>query len=240
MTLKEGDYITAIDGTPIAPGDNYWPLLDAPVNEYVTVTVARATAGAAAREVRLRSIASTANLGRRPAVPRNRAVVDKATNGQIAYVHIRSMDQPSLVRFQNEIDQFWNKKGIIVDIRYNGGGNTDQQLIDILERRPYESWNSRYGAPSWGRRPRQAIAGPKVMLINWRSASDSEVTPMAFSSWGSAAWSAIRRPRPSSQPGQYALINGGIDPHARLARRHLRPDEAEQLRDQSRELRRGA
>jgi len=72
-----------------------------------------------------------------------------------------------------EINEFWDKKGIVVDIRYNGGGNIDQELLDILERTPYEYWNNRWGSRTWGRRPRQAIAGPKVMLINWRSASDT-------------------------------------------------------------------
>ena len=74
-------------------------------------------------------------------VATNRDVVEKDTKGEIAYVHIRSMDQPSLVRFHNEIDRFSNKKGIIVDIRYNGGGNIDQEIIDILERQPYQFWN---------------------------------------------------------------------------------------------------
>ena len=45
----------------------------------------------------------------------------KATGGQIAYVHIRSMSAGPLKRFQNEISEFWDKKGIVVDIRYNGG-----------------------------------------------------------------------------------------------------------------------
>ena len=94
------------------------------------------------------------------------------------------MDQPSLERFQNEIDRFWQKKGIIVDIRYNGGGNIDQELLDILERRPYLFSNNRNGARTWGRRPRQAIAGPKVMMINQRSVSDAEVTPMGFRTLG--------------------------------------------------------
>jgi tricorn protease len=119
------------------------------------------------------------------------------------------MNQPSLVRFQNEVDQFWNKKGIIVDIRYNGGGNTDQQIIDLLERRPYEYWNSRWGAPEWGRRPRQAIAGPKVMLINWRSASDSEVTPMAFKQLGLGHLVGNPTSAAVIATGSYALINGG-------------------------------
>ena len=90
------------------------------------------------------------------------------------------MSRGPLERFKNEINQYWNKNGMIIDIRYNGGGNIDQELIDILERRPYEYWNYRMGGRAAGRRPRQAIAGPKVMLINWRSASDSEVTPQGF------------------------------------------------------------
>ncbi len=212
VNIKVGDYVTAIDGTPIKAGDNYWQLLNSPLNDYVTVSVASSPGGAAGagkRDVRLRSIASMNALKYEEWVRKNREMVDKATNGEIAYVHIQAMNQPSLVRFQNEVDQFWQKKGIIVDIRYNGGGNTDQQIIDLLERRPYEYWNSRWGAPSWGRRPRQAIAGPKVMLINMRSGSDSEVTPMAFKQLGLGRLVGNPTSAAVIATGSYALINGG-------------------------------
>ncbi len=209
LNLKMGDYVLAIDGVQVRAGENYWPLLNSPLNEYVDLTVATTAAGAGSRDVRIRSTASLNAIKYEAWVKKNRDTVDKATNGEIAYVHIQSMDQPSLTRFQNEIDQFWNKKGIIVDIRYNGGGNTDQQIIDILERRPYEYWNSRWGAPEWGRRPRQAIAGPKVMLVNWRSASDSEVTPQAFRDLKLGR--IVGNPTSAAviATGSYALINGG-------------------------------
>jgi tricorn protease len=209
VNIKVGDYVTAIDGTPIKAGDNYWQLLNSPLNEYVTVSVASAPTGAGKRDVRLRSIASLNTLKYDEWVRKNREFVDKATGGQIAYVHIQAMNQPSLVKFQNEVSQFWNKKGIIVDIRYNGGGNTDQEIIELLSRKPYEYWNSRWGAPSWGRRPRQAIAGPKVMMVNWRSASDSEVTPMAFKQLNLGR--VVGNPTSAAviATGSYALINGG-------------------------------
>jgi len=209
LTLKVGDYVLAIDGVQVRAGENYWPLLNSPLNEYVDLTVAASADGTGSREVRIRSVASLNAVKYEAWVKKNREIVDKATNGEIAYVHIQSMNQPSLVRFQNEIDQYWNKKGIIVDIRYNGGGNTDQQIIDILERRPYEYWNSRWGAPEWGRRPRQAIAGPKVMMINWRSASDSEVTPQAFRDLKLGR--IVGNPTSAAviATGSYALINGG-------------------------------
>jgi tricorn protease len=209
IDLEVGEYITAINGTPIKAGDNYWTLLNSPLNEYVTVTAAASPAAAEAREIRLRSVTSLSNIKYEEWVKKNRDLVDRLTDGQIAYVHIRSMNQPSLVRFQNEVTQFSNKKGIIVDIRYNGGGNTDQQIIDLLERRPYEYWNSRWGGRAWGRRPRQAIAGPKVMLINWRSASDSEVTPMAFKQLGLGRLVGNPTSAAVIATGSYALLNGG-------------------------------
>ncbi len=209
LTLKVGDYVLAIDGVQVRAGENYWPLLNSPLNEYVQLSVATTPAGADARDVRIRSVASLNALKYEEWVEKNRAFVDKATNGEIAYVHIQAMNQPSLVKFQNEVNQFWNKKGIIVDIRYNGGGNTDQEIIDILKRRPYQYWNNRWGAPEWGRRPRQAIAGPKVMMINARSASDSEVTPQAFRDLGLGR--IVGNPTSAAviATGSYSLINGG-------------------------------
>ena len=209
LGLKTGDYVLAINGTRLKAGDNYWALLNSPLNDYVAVTVAAAPQGGQERTLRIRAVNSLSALKYEEWVRKNRETVDKATGGQIAYVHIQSMNQPSLVKFQNEIDQFWNKKGIIIDIRYNGGGNIDQELIDILERRPYEYWNSRWGAPEWGRRPRQLIAGPKVMMINARSGSDSEVTPMAFKQLGLGH--IVGNPTAAAviATGSYALINGG-------------------------------
>jgi tricorn protease len=209
LNLKVGDYVLAIDGRPIKAGDNYWALLNDPLNEYVTFKVASTPAGADARDVRIRTVASLNDVKYREWVERNREFVDKESNGQIAYVHIQSMNQPSLKIFQNEIDQYWNKKGLIVDIRFNGGGNIDQELLDILERRPYEFWNNRWGARTWGRRPRQMVVGPKVMLINWRSASDSEVTPMGFRDLGLGR--IVGNPTNASviATGSYGLINGG-------------------------------
>jgi tricorn protease len=208
LDLKVGEYVLAIDGESIKAGDNYWSLLNSPLNEYVTITAAASPTGAS-RKLRIGTVTSLNNIKYEEWVEKNREIVDKETKGQIAYVHIRSMNQPSLRKFENEINQFSNKRGIIVDIRFNGGGNIDQQLIDILERRPYEFWNSRWGARTWGRRPRQAIAGPKVMLINYRSGSDSEVTPMAFRQLELGRLVGNPTAAAVIATGSYRLINGG-------------------------------
>lgn len=209
LGLAAGDYVLAIDGQEVKAGDNYWKILSTTVNEYIPVKVAKSATGENARTVRIASVTSLTDIKYEEWVATNRETVEKDTKGDIAYVHIRAMDQPSLARFRNEIDRFSNKKGIVVDIRYNGGGNIDQEIIDILERQPYQFWNQRTGSRTWGRRPRQAIAGPKVMMINARSGSDSEVTPMAFRQLGLGR--IVGNPTSAAviATGSYTLINGG-------------------------------
>jgi tricorn protease len=209
ITLAVGEYVLAIDGQDVKAGDNYWKILSATVNEYVPVRVAKTPDGREARTIRIATVTSLTDIKYEEWVTDNRDAVERATNGQIAYIHIRAMNQPSLSRFEDEIDRFSNRRGVIIDIRYNGGGNIDQQLIDILERRPYEYWNNRSGVPTWGRRPRQAVVGPKVMMVNWRSASDAEVTPMAFRDLGLGR--IVGNPTSAAviATGSYPLINGG-------------------------------
>jgi tricorn protease len=209
LDLKIGDYVLAIDGQDVKAGDNYWKILSTTSNEYIPVKVAKTATGDGAKVVRLATVTNLANIKYEEFVANNRDIVDQATKGDIAYVHIRAMDQPSLTRFQNEIDRYWNKKGIIIDVRYNTGGNIDEELLDIIERRPYMYTNPRNGARTWGRRPQQAIAGPKVMLINQRSFSDGEATPMGFRTLGLGRIVGTPTAGGVIWTGSYALINGG-------------------------------
>jgi len=207
--LNIGDYVMSIDGQALRAGDNYWKNLNHAINDYVAVGIKSNLSSADVREVRIKTENSLRNIKYEEWIKKNRNFVEKVTDKQIAYVHIRSMNRSSLRKFENEINQFHNRKGIVVDIRYNGGGNIDQQLLDILERRPYEYWNNRWGSRKMGRRPRQAIAGPKVILINWRSASDSEVTPMGFRDLGLGRIVGTPTYGAVIATGSYRLINGG-------------------------------
>ncbi|HLA90186.1 MAG TPA: S41 family peptidase [Gemmatimonadaceae bacterium] len=209
LDIAVGDYVLAIDGKDVKAGDDYWKILSSTENEYVPVKVAKTADGANAKTVRIATAASMTDVRYEEWVENNRDSVEKATGGEIAYVHIRAMNQPSLERFQNEIDRFWQKKGIIVDIRNNGGGNIDQELLDILERQPYQFWNNRSGARTWGRRPRQAIVGPKVLMINARSVSDAEVTPQGFRALNLGRIVGNPTSAQVIATGSYALINGG-------------------------------
>jgi tricorn protease len=186
FNVKVGEYVTAINGTRVGAKDNYWKLLTGPLNEWVTVSVAAAPDApqAQARDLRIRTIASMTDLKYTDWVARNRAYVDSVSGGKIAYFHMRGMNQPVLDQLKQEIDQYFYKQGMILDVRYNGGGNIDQELMDVLLRRPYEYTWTKTGSPMWGRRPQQLIAGPQVMMTNWRSNSNAEMVPHAFKQLG--------------------------------------------------------
>jgi len=211
LDINVGDHVFAIDGKEVKAGDNYWKLLNHTVNDFVTVKIGSEPDGngKGVRECRIETVTSLRNIKYEEWVEKNRKYVEQLTGGEIAYMHIRSMNQTSLRRVEDELNKYWLKKGVVVDIRYNGGGNIDEPLLDILERRPYGYVNNRWGARTWGRRHRQTIAGPKVMLINMRSFSDSEMTPSGFR--------VLNLGRIVGNPtgagviwtGSYTLINGG-------------------------------
>jgi tricorn protease len=186
LNVKAGDYLLAINGTKLGPNDNYWKHLTGVLNEWVTVTVAAAPDAPAAqqRDVRIRTISSLSNLKYDDWVARNRAFVDSVSGGKIAYFHMRGMNQQVLDQLTQDIDQYFYKQGMILDVRYNGGGNIDMQLMDVLLRKPYQYTWTKTGSPVWGRRPQQLIAGPQVMMTNWRSNSNAEMVPHAFKHLG--------------------------------------------------------
>jgi len=186
LAVKTGDYVLAINATRVGRTDNYWKLLTGLLNEWVTVTVAARPDAPAAeqRNLRIRTVSSLSNIKYEDWVARNRAFVDSVSGGKIAYFHMRGMNQPVLDRLTQEIDQFFHKQGMIIDVRYNGGGNIDMQLMDVLLRKPYQYTWTKTGSPVWGRRPQQLIAGPQVMMTNWRSNSNAEMVPHAFKALG--------------------------------------------------------
>ena len=58
--------------------------------------------------------------------------MEKASKGEVGYLHIRSMDAPSLRRFERDLVENHDKKALIIDQRFNPGGGIDQELLEIL------------------------------------------------------------------------------------------------------------
>jgi tricorn protease len=112
-------------------------------------------------------------------VEKRKLMVEKLSNGEIGYMHLRQMDTAALQKFQEELAENRDKKALILDERFNGGGGIDQELLQILnQRKPYEATRVRDSVEIL--RPSQAFFGPMVLLQNERSSSDAEMFPEGF------------------------------------------------------------
>jgi tricorn protease len=139
-------------------------------------------------------------------VKERREQVDKFSGGRVGYLHIKAMDQPSLAKFKKELAEFRHKEGLVIDQRWNGGGNIEQELLAILVQRPYEVWQPRGVEPT--ERPFNGYFGPKVVVQNWRSASNAEMFPAGFRALGLGKVVGTPTMGAVIGTGSYSLIDG--------------------------------
>ena len=111
-------------------------------------------------------------------------MVEKLTGGEIGYLHIKAMDAPSLLKFQEDLIDNRGKKALIIDQRFNGGGGIDQELLQILNQRKQYQLTRGRDATWTCRGPCTPSIGPMAVLQNERSASDAEMFPDGFRALG--------------------------------------------------------
>jgi len=140
-------------------------------------------------------------------VDSRKATVQKLSHGQIGYLHIKAMDSASYDKFQRELLENLEKKALIIDQRFNGGGGIDQELLALLsQHRKYESFRGRDSVliP----RPTQAFLGPMVVLQNERSASNAEMFPEGFRTLGLGQVIGVPTYGAVIGTGAYRLLDG--------------------------------
>lgn len=110
----------------------------------------------------------------------NQRRVDKLAQGRIAYIHMKNMGGRELNKFLIEMTTEWHKRdALILDLRYNTGGNVHNDVLQFLSQRPYTLW--RYRGGKYATQPHFAPSvKPIVLLINEQSLSDAEMTAAGF------------------------------------------------------------
>jgi tricorn protease len=208
VKLKTGDYILAIDGKPLTTNDNVWKALNNTLNRRVTLTVNSKPSEDGAWKTRLEPVAATAynQLRYQRWVNQRKEMTKNLSNGRVGYLHIQAMDQPSLRKFEKELRENRDKEALIIDQRFNGGGNIEQELLQILEQKQYQVWQPR-GTESTTR-PMAGFFGPKVVLQNWRSASNAEMFPAGFRALGLGKVIGTPTMGAVIGTGSYSLIDG--------------------------------
>ena len=180
VEVSVGDYILAINGIELRAPDNIFRLLDGTANRQTVLAVSNKPLLEGARTVTVLPVASEQALRTRAWVEHNRRLVDKLSNGQLAYVYIPNTGQPGYTSFNRYYFAQQDKKGAVIDERYNGGGSAADYIIEVLQRDFDGYFNNVAGDRMPFTSPSAGIWGPKVMVINEMAGSGGDLMPYMF------------------------------------------------------------
>ena len=179
VDAKVGDYVLAIDGTDLDAKVNPYRLLRDKADRPVELTLNDKPASEGARKVKFRPITSETDLIYLNWVAANRARVDELSHGRIGYMHLPNMGAEGIREFVKWYYGLIRKEGLIVDDRWNGGGNVSQMVIERLRRTMTGTGYSR-NSDYTETYPGTVFVGPMACLLNENSASDGDIFPWMF------------------------------------------------------------
>ena len=178
VNIKEGDYILKIDGEEVTTKENPYKFLEGKANKVITLLVSSKPDYSGAHQEKVKPISRETDLRYLDWVESRRELVDNISNGKIGYIHLPNTGEPGNTElFKNFYPQA-NKKALIIDVRYNGGGFIPDRMIELLDRSLLNFWVRRGVKPN--PTPVFSNQGPKVCLINGYSSSGGDAFPYYF------------------------------------------------------------
>lgn len=193
--LKVGDKITSVNGQSVNSEINFYALLAETSEEVQILEVERENSKLEIAILPSRSVSSELY---EEWVATRKALVERYSKGRLGYIHIKGMDKPSFERFERELmASGYGKEGIVIDVRFNGGGWTTDYLMAVLSVRQHaytiprgaakslkdnEAFSDYY--PYSERLPLAAWTKPSVALCNESSYSNAEIFSHAYKSLG--------------------------------------------------------
>jgi len=178
IDVREGDYLLAINGKELTASTNPYQLTQHTAGKTITITVNDKPELKDARQFTVRPIANEESLRYHNWVEDRRQYVDSVSNGSIGYIHIPDMGGFGLVQFNKMFYHQVRKDGLIIDVRYNGGGFVSSLIADRFLKKVINMWSNRifgYG-PSSG----TGIRGHMITLQNEFSCSDGDIFAYRF------------------------------------------------------------
>ncbi len=177
VNVRKGDILLAIGGQNVSETVSPGELLVNLANQEVQATFQNAD-NAEKRAVTLKVLRSERELRYREWVSRNRQYVHEKTDGKVGYVHIPDMSRRGYAEFHRGYLAEVSYPGLLVDVRYNGGGHVSQLLLEKLSRRRIG-----YDIPRWGTPhpyPDASVLGPMVAVTNENAGSDGDIFSHCF------------------------------------------------------------
>jgi tricorn protease len=232
LNLGAGDCILAINGQELLSSVDIQQPLEGTAEHAITLRVASGNGGKV-RDVTVVPVASEANLRHTDWIESNRRKVDQMSGGKLAYVYLPNTGGEGFTDFNRYYFAQTQKQGVIIDERFNAGGQMADYIVEVMSRHIEAYWAPRYG--SIEHTPNAGIYGPKVMLANEVSGSGGDALPWLFKQAklgtlvGKRTWGGLvgiseipvlmdggRVTSPSvaffSPAGEWDVENHGVDP----------------------------
>ncbi len=209
MKVEEGNYLVGINGKELKASDNPYEFLDGTLGKQTVLHINSKAEFNEAWKISVKPIRSESALRQRAWVEDNRRLVDKLSNGRLGYVWVPNTGGAGMISFNRYFFAQQDKEGAVIDERFNGGGNLDDYMVDLMTRSVRAALTNE--VPNG--KPLQlpaGILGPKVLLINELSGSGGDYFPWAFrqqkvgpligmTTWGGLVKSSVH----------YGLVDGG-------------------------------
>jgi len=178
VDVHKGDYVLAVNGQPVDVTKAPWASFAGLADKTVELTVNSKPTMEGARKVLVKTLSDETRLRNLAWIESNRKRVDEESKGTIGYIYVPSTGIDGQTELERQFMAQFDKAGLIVDERFNNGGQIPDRFIELLDRKPLAFWAVRDGK-NW-QWPPQANFGPKVMLINGWSGSGGDAFPDYF------------------------------------------------------------
>jgi len=209
IKVQEGWYLVGINGKELTDADDPYRYLDGTLDVQTTLHINRTPDFTGSWQEVVKPVGSETNLRIRAWVEDNRRLVDKLSNGRLAYVWVPNTGSGGFVSFNRYFFAQQDKEGAVIDERFNGGGLLDDYMVDLMNRRLRAAITNEAPGGTPFRLP-AGILGPKVLLINEMSGSGGDFFPWVFRqqkigpligtrTWGGLVKSSVH----------YPLVDGG-------------------------------
>ena len=190
--LKVGDEILKINGVKVSPSENIYKHLTATANEKIVLSI---NSNGIEKEVVIRPKSSVRTDNYNAWVKDRKILTEKYSGGRLGYIHIRGMNWTSFEEFERELTAAgFGKEGVVIDVRYNGGGWTTDYLMAVLnvqqhaytvprgaaENLEKENKNFTQYYPFSERLPLASWTKPSIALCNQNSYSNAEIFSHAY------------------------------------------------------------
>ncbi|HRI80268.1 MAG TPA: S41 family peptidase [Cyclobacteriaceae bacterium] len=197
LKIKEGDVITKINDAPASEPDHMNHLLLGKVGVWVKLTLQNSKGETYDQLVKPISQDEEVSLRCAEWEYTRRLEVEQKSSSKFGYIHLRAMSTDDMDDFVEQYYPIFNRDGLILDVRHNGGGNIDSWILEKLMRKAWFYWQPRVGKPYWNMH--YAFRGHIVVLCDENTGSDGEAvtegirrlklgTIMGTRTWGGEIW----------------------------------------------------